>query len=293
MRVTVLGASGTIGTALLPALAHHHDVTAVSRRPHADQAGVRWMVGDIANPTSIHDALRDAEVVFHLVHSLGSGDFAARDRRGARIVARAAADCGTGQIIYLGGLGEDAPDLSEHLRSRLETERVLAEGPVPVTSIRAAMVVGAGSAAFETILALVERLPVMVCPRWVSTPTQPIAIADMVRYLDGVCGLPEARGQTLDAGGPEVMSYREMIERIARLCHRHPRIIEVPVLTPRLSSYWLHLVTPVNAAIARPLIDGLKNATLAKDERLRELVPFALTPFDEAARRALDARSVT
>jgi uncharacterized protein YbjT (DUF2867 family) len=125
----------------------------------------------------------------------------------------------------------------------------------------------------------------------VATPTQPIAIADIVRYLDGVCGLSQSLGQNLDAGGPEVMSYREMIERIARLRGRNPHIIEVPVLSPRLSSYWLHLVTPVNAGIARPLIDGLKNPTLAKDERLQEMVPFELTPFDSAARTALDERA--
>lgn len=288
MRVTVLGASGTIGQAIVPVLAADHEVVAVSRSQRSsDDPNVTWLVGDITNASSIHRALDGTDVVVHLVHSLGSSDFAARDRRGARIVARAATASGVSQIVYLGGLGEDTPQLSEHLRSRIETEQVLSEGSVPVTSVRAAMVVGAGSAAFETILALVDRLPVMVCPRWVATPTQPIAIDDIVRYLVGVCGLPEAIGGQFDAGGPEVMSYREMIERIARLRGRHPHIVEVPVLTPRLSSYWLHLVTPVNAGIARPLIDGLKNATLARDDRLRKLVPFELTSFDDAARAAL------
>jgi uncharacterized protein YbjT (DUF2867 family) len=130
----------------------------------------------------------------------------------------------------------------------------------------------------------------MICPRWVSTPTQPIAIADVVRYLAGAAGLEAALGQTLDAGGPEVMTYREMIERIARLRDRHPLIIEVPVLTPRLSSYWLHLVTPVNAGVARPLIDGLRNPTVARDDRLRRLIPFELTSFDAAARLAVAGR---
>jgi uncharacterized protein YbjT (DUF2867 family) len=160
---------------------------------------------------------------------------------------------------------------------------------VPVTTLRAAMVVGKGSAAFETILALVKRLPVMITPSWVSTPTQPIALTDIARYLAGVAGRQQALGVGYDAGGAEVMTYRHMIERIAGLLGRRPRIIEVPVLTPALSALWLELVTPVNAAVARPLIEGLRNPTVAREERLRELVPFELTPFDVAARDALAA----
>jgi uncharacterized protein YbjT (DUF2867 family) len=160
---------------------------------------------------------------------------------------------------------------------------------VPLTTIRAGMVVGPGSAAFDTILALVDRLPAMVCPRWVSTPTQPIAADDVVRYIAGVCGNRDAIGQTFDAGGPEVMTYREMIERIARLRHRRPVIVEVPFLTPRLSSLWLRLVTPVQAGVARPLIDGLRNPTVAHDTRLLKLVPFQLTSFDAAAQAAITA----
>ena len=159
-----------------------------------------------------------------------------------------------------------------------------------MTVLRAAMVIGPGSAAFETIVALVDRLPGMVTPRWVSTPTQPIALVDVVRYLAGLCGLEKTFGASFDAGGPEVMTYREMIERIARLRGRHPLIVEVPVLSPRLSSYWLHLVTPVNAQMARPLIEGLRNPTVARDDRIRELMPFPLTSFEEAARAALRTR---
>ena len=193
------------------------------------------------------------------------------------------------QIVYLGGLGDESDDLSDHLQSRRDTEHHLASGSVPVTTIRAGMVVGPGSAAFDTILALVDRLPGMVCPRWVSTPTQPIAITDIARYIAGVCGNPQAIGQTYDAGGPEVMTYRQMIERIARIRHRHPIIIEVPFLTPRLSSLWLRLVTPVQASVARPLIDGLRNPTIVHDNRLHSLVPFELTSFDTAAQAAITA----
>jgi uncharacterized protein YbjT (DUF2867 family) len=156
-----------------------------------------------------------------------------------------------------------------------------------VTTLRAAVVVGKGSAAFETIVALVDRLPAMVAPRWVSTPTQPVALADAVRYLAGVAGREETFGQTYDLGGPDVMTYREMIERIARLRGKRRLIVEVPVLTPFLSSLWLHLITPVGASVARPLVEGLRNPTVARDQRIRELVPFAPTTFEAAAREAL------
>ena len=192
------------------------------------------------------------------------------------------------QIVYLGGLGDDRGDLSEHLRSRAETAAALATGSVPVTTLRAAVVVGRGSAGFETIVALVERLPAMVAPKWISSPTQPIALADIVRYLAEVAGRPEAIGESFDVGGPEVMTYRQMMERIGVLRGRRPWIVEVPVLTPRLSSLWLHLVTPVGASVARPLIEGLKSPTIAREERLRTLVPFELTSFDVAARSALE-----
>jgi uncharacterized protein YbjT (DUF2867 family) len=200
----------------------------------------------------------------------------------------AAERAGVTQIVYLGGLGDAAPDLSAHLRSRTETGAVLSSGAVPVTTLRAAVVVGRGSAAFETIVALVDRLPVMVAPRWVSTPTQPIALTDMVRYLTGVAGRTEALGESFDVGGPDVISYGEMIQRIARLRGKRPLIVEVPVLSPRLSSYWLHLVTPVGASVARPLVEGLRNPTTARDDRIRGLLPFPLTSFADAARDALD-----
>jgi uncharacterized protein YbjT (DUF2867 family) len=287
----VFGASGTIGRVLLAALDREHEVIAVSRRPRAAQSErTHWAVADASDPASVRRVLEGTQVVYYLVHSLDSPDFEERDRQAAEIVAGEAERAGVAQIIYLGGLGDDAPGLSPHLRSRIETGRRLASGAVPVTALRAAMVIGPGSAAFETIVALVDRLPGMVTPRWVSTPTQPIALADVVRYLAGLCGLKQAFGASFDAGGPEVMTYREMIERIARLRGRHPLIVEVPVLSPRLSSYWLHLVTPVNAQIARPLIEGLRNPTVARDDRIRELMPFPLTSFEEAARAALRTR---
>ncbi len=286
MRVAVFGATGTIGAALLPALSRLHDVVAVSRGERKGE-GVTWLKADVTDAESVRRALDGVDVAYYLVHSLGNRDFEGRDRAAARTVSEQAAEAGVGQLVYLGGLGDDSDELSDHLRSRLETERELASGAVPLTTLRAAIVIGRGSAGFETIVALVDRLPAMVCPRWVGVRTQPIAIADVVEYLAGVCGNSQAIGESFDAGGPEVMTYREMIERVGALRGKRPRIVEVPVLTPRLSSYWLHLVTPVKASVARPLIEGLRNETVAKDERIRDLVPLELTPFDVAARAAI------
>ena len=287
MKIAVLGATGTVGRALTPLLAQEHDVLALSRRPHAATKGVRWATADASDGASLQKAFAGVDVVYYLVHSLGSRDFEARDRLAAETVARETERAGVRQLVYLGGLGDESPELSRHLRSRAETAAVLGSGSVPVTTLRAAMVIGPGSAAFETITALVDRLPGMICPRWVSVRTQPIALSDVAAYLAAAAGNDAMLGQSFDAGGPEVMTYREMIERIARIRGRHPLIVEVPVLTPRLSSYWLHLVTPVQAGVARPLIEGLRNATVADDERLRQLVPRRLTRFDEAARAAL------
>jgi uncharacterized protein YbjT (DUF2867 family) len=291
VKVAVFGASGVIGRALLPLLVERHEVVAVSRHSRPDEEKVRWVVADATDERSLDAALEGVDVAYYLVHSLGSTDFEALDRRAAENLARAAERRGLRQIVYLGGLGDDDPDLSPHLRSRQETAARLATGRVPVTTLRAAMVVGPESAAFETIRALVERLPAMLCPRWVSTPTQPIALADAARYLAAAAGLEATYGETFDIGGPEVMTYREMIERIGAIRGRRPLIVEVPVLTPWLSSWWLHLVTPVRASVARPLIEGLRTPTVARDHRIRELVPLELTSFDDAVREALGAVS--
>jgi uncharacterized protein YbjT (DUF2867 family) len=285
MKVTVFGATGVVGSALLPLLADH-EVTAVSRSPHED-AGARWVVADAAKGDGVARALDGASVAYYLVHSLGSRDFERQDRAAAETVAQEAARAQVEQIVYLGGLGADDPDASTHLRSRRETGELLASAGVPVTTLRAAMIVGRGSAAFETILGLVRRLPIMLTPTWVSTPTQPIALDDIAGYLAGVCGNEDALGEGFDVGGLEVMTYRQMMERIARLLGRTPAIVEVPVLTHYRSALWLNLVTPVNASVARPLIEGLRNPTIAREERIRELVQLTLTPFDEAAQRAL------
>ncbi len=243
---------------------------------------------DVADRASLDAAVDGVDAVVYLVHSLDDPDFERKDAEAARNFGAAAAKAGVRQIVYLGGLGATRDAESAHLRSRAETAERLCAGPVPVTTLRAGMVVGPGSAAFETIRALVDRLPAMICPRWVSTPTQPIALRDVVAYIAGVCGHEAAYGRSFDIAGPEVMTYRGMIERIARLRGKRLPILEVPVLTPRLSSWWLHLVTPVNASVARPLIDGLRTPTVAHEDGIREIVPVEPTPFDDAVRLALE-----
>ncbi len=291
MRVAVVGATGTIGRPLALALSHEHEVIGVSRHAPADSGGgVTWVSADATDPDAMSRALDGVEVVYHLVHSLGSGDFEALDRAAATAIATAAASAGSQQIVYLGGLGEGSADLSPHLRSRAETAGILAAGPVPVTTLRAAMIVGAGSAAFETILALVDRLPLMVCPRWVSVETQPVALGDVLAVLTGVCGEASTYPETFDLGGLEVMTYRTMMERVARLRGKHPILIEVPFLTPRLSSLWLHLVTPASVAVARPLVEGLRIRTVAHDDRVWDLLGVERTTFDDAIAMALHER---
>ncbi len=288
MRVAVVGSTGTIGRPLIEHLSLNHDVVGIARTPpRTARERVEWVAADATDAGAMHRALDSVDVVYHLVHSLGSRDFEALDRAAAAAVTSAAAAGGARQIVYLGGLGEGATDLSPHLRSRTETAKILADGPVPLTTLRAAMIVGRSSAAFETILALVERLPVMVCPRWVSVETQPVALFDVVAALIGVCGKEATYGESFDLGGPEVMSYRKMMERVAHIRGKRPLLIEVPFLTPRLSSLWLYLVTPASVAVARPLVDGLRIPTVAHDDRIWELVGVQRTTFDEAIRAAL------
>jgi uncharacterized protein YbjT (DUF2867 family) len=191
-------------------------------------------------------------------------------------------------VIYLGGLGEEGDDLSEHLRSRREVEAVLADGAFALTTLRAAIIVGDGSVSFETIRQLVKRLPFMITPQWLNTDCQPIAVDDVIGYLVGVLDAPATAGETYEIGGPEVLTYGDMLKETARAMDRRaPVILHVPVLTPRLSSYWVGLVTDVDFRVARELIEGLKNPVVADDDAIREQVPVDLTPFRTAVRRAV------
>jgi uncharacterized protein YbjT (DUF2867 family) len=294
LRVLVLGASGYIGTHLVPFLAARGAaVRAAARRVRALEAhawtGVETVGADALDEASLDRALQGIEVAYYLVHSMASGaDFPQRDRQAAAHFAAAAARAGVQRIVYLGGL-QPRGAASPHLASRGETGDVLREGPVPVTELRAGVIIGPGSAAFEVIRDLVFHLPLMVTPRWVDSRSQPVALADVLEVLARLPLRPEAAGAVYDIGGPEVLTYRDLMRQFGELVGRRPLIVPVPVLTPRLSSYWLDLVTAVPANVARALIDGLEHDVLADDAALRALIPLRLQPYREAARAALES----
>ncbi len=292
MRVLVAGASGFVGSRLCPALDEAgHEVLAMTRHPAKYRGAGKAVRGDVADVGSLRDALKGVEAAYYLVHSLDSADFKQRDADAARAFARAAADAGVGRIVYLGGLGDDDDALSEHLASRREVERLLGETGVPVTVLRAGIVIGHGGTSWELTRQLVEHLPAMVTPRWVGTRTQPIAIADVVRYLAGVLDHPEAEGRTFDIGGPEVLAYRDMLQRVAAIEGRPLVIVPVPLLSPRLSSYWLSLVTDIDVTTGRALIDSMTNEVVVRDDAIRRIVEFEPMNYDEAVLQALGERA--
>jgi len=246
---------------------------------------------DVAEASgALVNALRGCGAAYYLIHSMmaAGGEYGARDRVLALNFAAAASEAGISRIIYLGGLGETGDGLSEHLSSRREVESALASGTVPVTVLRAAMIIGAGSASFEILRYLVERLPVMVTPRWVDTACQPIAVRDVLHYLAAGLTHPETGGRTLDIGGPDILNYREIMAIMAQEMHLRRRVvIPVPVLTPRLSSLWIHLVTPVSRLIARPLAEGLRNPVVCRNDDAARRMPTHLLGVREAVRAAL------
>jgi len=298
MNILILGSTGYVGGRLVPRLADqgYHLRCLVRDRGKADDRawppGVEIIEGDVLEPASLEKAMQDIEVIYYLIHSMAAGEerFENLDRTAAANVAKAASAAGVKRIIYLGGLGKRDTDQSPHLRSRHEVGNILREGPVPVTEFRAAVIVGSGSISFEMIHHLVNRLPVMICPRWVYTLTQPIAIADVLRYLVACPEYPESAGQILDIGGPKVLSYRDMMLMVARVLGLRRWLIRVPVLTPRLSSYWVNLVTPIPAHIARALIEGLRYETVCENDRAREIFDFDPISLAEAIERAVSLR---
>jgi uncharacterized protein YbjT (DUF2867 family) len=249
--------------------------------------------GDLLKPETLGSVMEGIETAFYLVHSMGGRsmfhykDYLEKDIRAARNFLSAAEECGLNRIIYLGGLGEIGDDLSEHLRSRQMVAEVLQSGRVRTTVLRAANIIGAGGAPFEMLRHLVERLPVMVCPRWIDTPCQPIAVDNVIAYLEGCLNVPETAGATFDIGGSEIISYRELMRTYSRVRDLRRLIFTVPVLTPRLSSYWIALMSPVPAGVVMPLVEGLKNEVVCRNNAIRELVPIRLISMDEAIRTAL------
>jgi uncharacterized protein YbjT (DUF2867 family) len=293
-QVLVLGASGYVGTHLVPCLkARGCSVRAAARRAEALDArgwtGVECVAADALDPASLDRALVGIDIAYYLVHSMASGkDFPRIDRDAATHFRDACARAGVRRIVYLGGL-KPAGQVSAHLASRVETGDILRQGPVPVTEVRAGMIIGPGSAAFEVIRDLVFHLPAMLTPRWVRSRSQPIALADVLAYLAALPGIEAAAGQVYDVGGPEVLTYEDLMRQFGELVGRRPLIVPVPVLTPRLSSYWLDFVTSVPTNVARALIEGLEHDVLAQDAPIRALVPRALLNYHEAARAALEA----
>jgi uncharacterized protein YbjT (DUF2867 family) len=292
--VLVTGASGYIGGRLVGELVDAgYRVRCLVRTP-AKLDGAPWVhrveviKGDVHGDLS--DAMDGVDALYYLVHTIGgSADWIEQDRRAAVNVRDHAVAAGVRRIVYLGGLGDaEAEELSPHLASRHEVGRVLADGPVPVTELRAAVIIGSGSASFEMLRYLVEVLPVMVTPKWVETRCQPIAVRDVLRYLLGVLAEPAAAGRILEVGGPDVVSYRQMMDVYAEeagLRHRH--LIPVPVLTPSLSSHWVGLVTPLPRSLARPLVDSLVNEVVVHDEAITTLLPGRLLTYREAVATAL------
>jgi uncharacterized protein YbjT (DUF2867 family) len=292
VRILVTGASGFVGSRLATALDEAgHEVRAMTRRPERYRGAGSPVAGDVGDEPSLRTALEGCEVAYYLVHSLGDADFERKDADAARAFARAAAAAGVDRIVYLGGLGRESDRLSRHLRSRREVERLLAGTGLPVTVLRAGIVVGHGGVSWEMTRQLVAHLPAMVTPRWVSTRTQPIAVADVVRYLVGVLDPPEAVGRVFEVGGPEVLTYLQMLTRVADIQNRHLFVVPVPLLSPQLSSRWLALVTDVDVATGRSLIDSMTIEVVVDDDAIRSVVPFDPMDYDEMVMTALVERA--
>src|SRR5918993_3295804 len=291
--VLVTGATGFIGRRLVPALLDAgHDVRAMTRRPETYDGPGEPVGADVMDPDSLGPALDGADVAIYLVHSLDDPDFERKDAHAARNFSAAAAAAGLQQIVYMGGLGDDDQDLSAHLRSRREVEGLLAADGVPVTVLRAAIVVGHGGISWEITRQLVKNLPAMVVPRWVGTRTQPIALDDVTRYLAGVVGREEALGRVFEIGGTEQLTYREMMQEAAEAMNgRTIPIVVLPLLTPRLSSYWLALVTDVDVTTGRNLIDSMSTEVVVRDTSIRDVVPGEPLSYRESVRRALAERA--
>lgn len=293
MTVLVTGATGYIGSRLANRLLHLGiPVRAMARDPRRlpalAAAGAQCVAGDVMEPATLPPALEGVTVAYYLIHSMADGaDFARRDREAAGNFAAACAEAGVQRIVYLGGLGTPGATLSTHLASRQEVGDVLRAGSVPVTELRAAIIVGAGSASFDIIRDLARKLPLMICPRWVRSRCEPIALDQVLEYLVGVLEDRRTTGQLLEIGGGEVLTYADMLRQCAAEMGKRVRILVVPVLTPRLSSYWLNLVTRVPMRIARPLVEGLRNDVVTTDQRIREWIPATPMTFRQAVGRAL------
>ncbi len=299
-KVLLTGATGFIGGRLLHSLTEKGASVRCLVRPSEkittglpEDRQPEVAYADLLEPESLPGAMEGTDVAYYLVHSMGGRSvrrrqaFVDNDRRAAESFIKAADKAGISRIIYLGGLGETGDQLSEHLSSRLEVASILQSGKAKTTVLRAAIIIGSGGASFEMLRYLVERLPIMICPRWLNTQCQPIAVENAIDYLVGCLENSATAGLTLDIGGPDILTYREMMLLYARIRGLRRFIFMVPVLTPHLSSYWVNLMTPVPAGIVIPLVEGLKNSVVCRENRIRELVPTQLIPMEQAICTAL------
>jgi len=291
-RVLVLGSTGYVGSRLVKRLLDKGYSVRAGWRTRSKLDGQSWkghpnldaVQVDVFNSDELKRAMKDCDVVFYLIHSMYSGkDYEEMDRTAARSIASLSDEIGIKRIIYLSGLGREEDSLSRHLRSRKEVDRILRTSRTPITTFQAAMIIGPGSASFEIMRFLVDRLPLMITPRWVRTKTQPISIEDTVLYLVRCLEKPETVGETFDIGGPEITTYHELMRAYAKEAGLAKRIVfPIPLLTPRLSSYWVDLITPIQASIARPLIEGLSHETICSENRIREIIPQKLLSIRES-----------
>ena len=290
--ILVTGATGFIGKKLLNRLAKTgYKVTAMSRAKHPNSENVKFVTADAFDIDSLSNALKGIETAFYLLHSMeGSkkewAEFANREKRQAENFLKAAENARVKRIIYLGGLVNESLELSKHMRSRHEVGKILASGDIPVTELRASLIVGAEGGSYAMLRYLVERLPLMVCPKWVKSTTQPIAVDNVVDYLVGVMKNSMTAGKILEIGGPDKMTYEQLMRLYSSILHRNVNIIQIPFLTPRLSSYWIDLITPVKASLARPLVDSLVHDSYVRDSSIDELVSVNLIHMTEAIKEA-------
>jgi uncharacterized protein YbjT (DUF2867 family) len=289
--VLVAGASGFVGQRLCAALDQAgHDVVAMTRNPARYRGAGAPVRGDVQDPPTLEPTMAGCQVAYYLVHSLQDADFERKDASAAAAYGEAAARAGLRRIIYLGALGDETDNLSAHLRSRREVENLLGAGGVPVTVIRAGIIIGHGGISWELTRELVEHLPVMITPQWVATRTQPIAVGDVVTYLAGVLEPPAASGRVYEVGGPDVLQYSTMLRRVAAIEHRPLLLLPVPLLTPWLSSLWLTLVTDIDTGTGRALIDSMTNEVIVRDQSIKDLIPIQPMSYDDAVRTALRER---